>query len=203
MRLGVLGGTFDPIHYGHLLAGEVTRVQLELDEVLFVPAGIPPHKLGQAITPANHRLAMVRLAIASNPYFAASTVDLDRPGPHYTVDTIALLRQEWGVGAEECYFIMGLDSLTELPTWRRPESLIRLCRLAVVQRSGYAIELDALDRVLPGISARVESVPMPSLEIASHDLQRRVREGLPIKYMVPEPVEEYIYEQRLYQDWRW
>ena len=119
MRLGVFGGTFDPIHHGHLVAAEEVRARLKLDKVLFVPAGMPPHKLDLDITPTRHRLAMLQLAIESNPGFALSRVDIDRHGPCYTVDMLALLHDEYGPGTE-LFFLMGMDSLAELITWRDP-----------------------------------------------------------------------------------
>ena len=197
MRVGVLGGTFDPIHIGHLVAAEEVRAQLSLDRVVFVPAGLPPHKLTNDISSVEHRLAMVRLAIASNPYFTVSRVDIDRFGPCYTVDTIELLRDEWG-GDVELYFIMGSDSLADVPTWHRPERLIRLCRLAVVERPGYQVDMEELERMLPGITSRVHFINSPQLDISSSDIQKRVQQGLPIKYQVPEAVEDYIYEHELY-----
>jgi nicotinate-nucleotide adenylyltransferase len=199
MRFGVLGGTFDPIHYGHLFAAEATRAYLKLDIVLFVPAGMPPHKIGNKISPPEHRLALVRLAIADNPRFALSTVDLERPGPHYTVDTLTILRREQGLPADDCYFIIGCDSLLDLPTWHEPLRLIQLCRLAVTQRPGYSVQMAELEKALPGIARRVDFVPMPLLDIASHELQERVRAGLPIKYLLPEQVERYICEHGLYR----
>jgi len=197
MRIGVLGGTFDPIHIGHLVAAEEVRVQLGLDRVIFVPAGLPPHKLSNKLSPVEHRLAMVELAIASNPYFTVSRVDIDRFGPCYTVDTIQLLRDELGPDVE-LYFIMGSDSLADILTWHKPERLIRLCRLAVVERPGYRVDMEELEHLLPGITSRVHFVNSPQLDISSTDIQRRVREGLPIKYQVPEAVEKYIYEHGLY-----
>ena len=200
MRLGILGGTFDPIHFGHLLAAEEARVALHLDRVLFAPAGTPPHKQGHSILPVTHRLAMVRLAIADNPAFVVSTVDVDRPGPHYTVDTIRLLRDEWGTDAEETFFIMGADSLAHLLTWHRPDRLVELCRLAVVTRPGYRADLAELKAALPGISQRLDWVKMPVLGISSSDLQRRVREGRSIRYQVPAAVAKYVAEHKLYRD---
>ncbi len=194
-RIGVLGGTFDPIHYGHLAAAEEARAKLSLREVVFVVAGLPPHKLGEEITPAEDRYAMVELAISSNPHFSLSRIDMDRPGPSYTVDTIALLRQKW---TEEIYFIMGMDSLMEIDTWHEPQRLIQLCRLVAVERPGYEPDLERLEETIPGITARTEIIDMPEVDISSTDLQRRVREGLPIKYQVPPEVEEYIYKHRLY-----
>lgn len=197
MRVGVLGGTFDPIHIGHLVAAEEVRAQLGLDRAVFVPAGLPPHKLSNDISPVDHRLAMVKLAIASNPYFTVSRVDIDHFGPCYTVDTIELLRAELGPDIK-LYFIMGSDSLADIITWHRPERLIRLCRLAVVERPGYRVDMEELERSLPGITSRVHFVNSPQLDISSTDIQRRVRQGLPIKYQVPEVVENYIYEHGLY-----
>ncbi|MDH4209415.1 MAG: nicotinate-nucleotide adenylyltransferase [Anaerolineae bacterium] len=196
-RIGVIGGTFDPIHYGHLAAAEEARARVNLERVLFVVALMPPHKLDEEITPAQHRLAMVRLGIASNPFFEISTVDIDRPGPSYTVDTISILREQWGDDTE-LFFIMGLDSLAEMPTWHQPERLIQLCRLVAVTRPGVEVDLPALERAIPGLSARLEIIDMPEVEISSSDLQRRLKQGLPIKYQVPEKVERYIREHRLY-----
>lgn len=197
MRVGVLGGTFDPIHIGHLVAAEEVRAQLRLDRVVFVPAGLPPHKLTEHVSSVAHRLAMVKLAIASNPYFTVSRVDIDRFGPCYTVDTIELLRDEWG-GNIELYFILGSDSLADIVTWHQPERLIRLCRLAVMERPGYRVDVEELERLLPGITSRIHFINSPQLDISSTDIQKRVRQGLPIKYQVPEAVEDYIYEHELY-----
>ncbi len=194
-RIGVLGGTFDPIHYGHLAAAEEARAKLSLREVVFVVAGLPPHKLDEELTPAEDRYAMVELAIASNPHFSVSRIDMDRPGPSYTVDTIALLRQKW---TEEIYFIMGMDSLMEIDTWHQPQRLIQLCRLVAVERPGFVPDLERLEATMPGITARTEIIDIPQMEISSTDLQRRVREGLPIKYQLPPKVEQYIYKHRLY-----
>jgi nicotinate-nucleotide adenylyltransferase len=194
-RIGVLGGTFDPIHYGHLAAAEEARAKLGLREVIFVVAGLPPHKLNEKITPEEHRYAMVELAIASNPHFSPSRIDIDRPGPSYTVDTIALLRQK---RKEEIYFIMGMDSLMEITTWHQPQRLIQLCRLVAMERPGFVPNLERLEKAIPGITTCTEIIDMPQMEISSTDLQRRVREGLPIKYQVPPEVEKYIYKHRLY-----
>lgn len=197
-RIGVIGGTFDPIHYGHLAAAEEARVRVNLEKVLFVVALNPPHKLGEDVTPVEHRLAMVRLGIASNLHFQISRVDVDRPGPSYTVDTVSLLQEQWGSEAE-LFFVMGLDSLVEVPTWHQPERLIELCRLVAVSRPGFEVDMEQLEDSVPGISSRVEIIDMPEVEISSSDLQRRVHEGLPIKYQVPEEVESYISKFRLYE----
>jgi nicotinate-nucleotide adenylyltransferase len=199
LRLGILGGTFDPIHFGHLLAAEEARVTLRLDRVLFAPAGIPPHKQELSILPVAHRLAMVRLAIADNSAFAVTKIDIDRPGPHYTVDMISLLRDEWGISADQTFFIMGADSLADLLTWHQPAQLIELCRLAVVARPGYRPDLAKLEAVLPDLSHRLDWAEMPVLGISSSDLQRRVREGRSIRYQVPAAVAHYVAEHGLYR----
>lgn len=199
MRVGILGGTFDPIHIGHLISAEEARVELELERVVFIPAGLPPHKLDHVMSPVEHRLAMVELAVASNPHFVVSRVDIDRLGPSYTVDTIELLKGGWGPGVE-IYFIMGSDSLLDILTWHDPERLIRLCRFAVVSRPGYPVNLGELDALLPGVASRVQMLDAPELAVSSTDIQRRVRKGLSIKYQVPEAVKDYIYQHKLYQN---
>jgi nicotinate-nucleotide adenylyltransferase len=196
--LGILGGTFDPPHYGHLALAENARVQLHLDRVLFVPAGQPPHKPNQPTTPAHHRAAMVQAAIADHPAFALSRVDLDRPGPHYTVDMLALLGRAYP-GAE-LYFLIGGDSLAEFPIWRDSASIVRQARLAVMQRAGWEADLEALERGTPGIRERLVWLDALHLDIASTDLRRRVRAGLPLRYLVPPPVEAYVREHGLYRD---
>jgi nicotinate-nucleotide adenylyltransferase len=198
VRVGVLGGTFDPIHYAHLVIAEESRARLQLDQVLFVPSGQPPHKLAKAITPAEHRIAMVQLAIASNTHFALSRLDVERCGPCYTVDLIEALVSQLGSSAE-IHFIVGLDSLAEMPTWYEPARLIRSCRLAVVRRPGYRVDLVQLENTLPGIMSRLTFVDAPEMGISSSEIQHRVRAGLPIKYQLPESVEAYLLEHRLYR----
>lgn len=198
-RFGVLGGTFDPPHIGHLVIAQEALTQLGLSQVIFAPTRQPPHKIGNAITPIEHRLEMVRLAIAANPRFALSRVDVDRDGPTYTVDTIRLLRQEWGNNVE-IYFVMGLDSLANILTWHTPDELIRLCRLAVFNRPGFSANVGELELKLPGLSERVDLLASPALDIAASDLQRRVRAGQSIKHLVPDAVAAYIAEHGLYRD---
>lgn len=196
MRVGIFGGTFDPIHYGHLVAAEEARSILKLDKVLIVPAGQPPHKTARPITPPEHRVAMVQRAIASNSAFVMSRVDLDRPGPHYSVDMVTRLRRELGPG--DVYLIVGMDSLMDLPGWHEAERLMGLCYIVGVNRPGYTYDLAPLEKSVPGISAHIQVLEAPQLEIASHELQERVRRGLPIKYQVPDAVEEYIHQHKLY-----
>lgn len=196
-RVGVLGGTFDPPHIGHLVAAEEARVQLDLERVTFVPAGIPPHKLGEPVTPAVHRVEMTMRAVASNPYFFVSLVDVERAGPSHTVDTLKLLRARWGASTD-IYFILGLDMLADLPNWHEPQQLVELCRLAVVDRPGYDIDMDELDRTIPGVARQVDQVSMPRLEVSSTDLRRRVRQSKTIRYYVPVEVEAYVHAHRVY-----
>lgn len=199
MRVGVIGGTFDPIHIGHLIIAEEARVRLNLEKVVFVPAGLPPHKMENHVSPAEHRLEMVKLAIADNPYFSLSLVDVERFGPSFTVETIELLRQEWGPQAE-IFFIMGQDSLVDILTWHKPQRLINLCRIVALSRPGFRVDMEELEKSLQGASSRIILLNSPEVAISSTDIQRRVREGLPIKYQVPEAVEEYIYKHGLYRD---
>ncbi len=201
MRIGILGGTFDPPHIGHLVIAQEALVSLHLDQVLFAPTSNPPHKPKADLTPIQDRLEMVRLAIASSPKFGLSRIDADREGPTYTVDTLRLLRRNLGQEAG-VYFIMGSDSLANILTWRSPEQLIRLCRLAVFMRPGYSVNMDDLEKHLPGLRRRVDLIPAPALEVAASDLQRRVRAGLPIRHLVPDAVAAYIYDHGLYRDSR-
>ncbi len=199
MKVGILGGTFDPIHLGHLLMAEITREVLELRGVLFVPAGDPPHKRGRQKTPAHHRCAMVKLAIAGNPHFELCLVDLERPGPHYSIDTIRLLQARFNLSAEQCFFIIGSDSVMDLSAWHKAEKLTSLCRLAVVHRPGYQPDVAALERAIPEISSRLNWVEIPAMGLAASEIRARVRAGQSIQYQVVDRVREYIYQHRLYQ----
>ena len=201
-RVGVIGGTFDPVHYGHLVIAEEVYAALDLAEMVFVPAGHPPHKPDNLVATAQHRLAMLELAIASNPHFSISRVDLERPGPSYTVETLRLLRQQWGERTA-IYFLIGWDSLEDLLTWRDPAGILaQLAYLVAVRRPGYQEDsgyLDSLEARLSGIKQRLLVVSAPQLEISSTDLRARVAQGQPVKYQLPENVEQYIEQFRLYQ----
>ncbi|MFQ5945620.1 MAG: nicotinate-nucleotide adenylyltransferase [Anaerolineae bacterium] len=192
-----MGGTFDPIHYGHLAAAEEARAVAGLDEVVFLVAGVPPHKPDEPMAPAEDRLNMVERAIASNSSFVASRIELDRTGPSFTSDSLEALAADLG-SETDLYLIMGMDSLAEIGTWHRPDRLIELARLVVVRRPGYEADLKALDREVPGIAAQTDIIDMPEVEVSSTDLQDRIRNGMPIKYQVPPEVEAYIYEKGLY-----
>lgn len=200
MRLGILGGTLDPPHIGHLLLAEEARSALRLERVLFVPAGEPWRKAGQVLSAGEHRLAMVRLALAGSPGFEVSTLELERSGPTYTVDTLETLRQQMSPEAE-FFFLMGQDSLADLPHWREPERIIALANLAVACRAGWEdAEATALEEKVPGISQRVVWLDMPYVDISSTAVRDRVRRGRSIRYWVPTAVEDYIRENRLYVD---
>lgn len=199
MSIGVLGGTFDPIHSGHLVLAEAVRVRLGLAEVLFVPAGHPWFKADNHISAADQRLEMVRLAIKDKPYFKLSTVELKRPGPTYTVDTMADFRRRLGRRAE-LYFILGWDNLKELPRWREPQKLISLCRLVAVPRIGaVAPDLKELEAAIPGLSERVVMMDEPRIDISASQIREMVAAGLSVEHLVPEAVAGYIKEQGLYQ----
>jgi nicotinate-nucleotide adenylyltransferase len=198
LRLGIYGGTFDPPHLGHLILAETAADSLNLSRVLFVPAADPPHKKpGDVRAPAGHRLVMVQRAITGNPRFALSRVDLDRPGPHYSVDMLRLLRDEYP--AADFVFLIGADSLRDLPKWSRPQELIELAVLGVMSRPDAEPDLDDLERHIPGIRARVEWIAAPRLEIASHRLVEQIAAGRSVRYQVPDVVLDYIQQQALYR----
>lgn len=199
MDIGVLGGTFDPIHNGHLIIADEARLKLGLERVIFVPAGKPWFKEHRNITPGEHRLEMIKLAIAANPGFSVSTVDLDRAGPSYTVHTLPDLRRELG-GDVDFYFILGMDALAGLPMWKEPQGVVEMCYLVAARRPGVvAFDLESLERAMPGISSRIILLDNPPIDISSTDIRRRVAASLPITNLVPEAVERYIREKGLYK----
>ncbi len=195
-RLGLLGGTLDPPHYGHLLAAHEAAWQLDLDRVLFLPARQNPLKRDEPTSDAEHRCAMVALAIQDNPQFELSRLDLDRPPPSFTVDLLRGLAQV----DRELVFIGGADILAELPRWHSPQEILRLAQLAIATRPG-APEPDPhqLDRTMPGAAERISVLRIPGVEISSTQLRDRVRAGQPIRYLTPASVESYIQEHQLYR----
>ncbi len=198
MNIGVLGGTFDPIHSGHLILAEEVRARLNLAEILFVPAGQPWMKVDGPISPAEHRVEMVRLAIADKPCFKLSTMEIERAGSTYTIDTIAKLKAQLG-SEDELFFILGWDNLAELPRWRQSSRLITMCRLVAVPRPGYPLpDLKTLGAGIPGLSQRVTLMDRPEIDISASAIRDRVARGLSIHRLVPEPVERYIKEHKLY-----
>lgn len=197
MKIGVLGGTFDPVHIGHLLLGECAREELGLESVLFVPAGQPWRKAGREVSPAKHRLAMLRLALADNAAFRVSTVELERAGPSYTAETLETLRQQHPEA--QLFLVLGEDALADLPHWHDPARILDLATVAVAARSGAGPNLRLAEALLPGLVAKVVWLRMPIVEINASGIRERVRLGLSIRYRVLPAVEAYIREHRLYR----
>lgn len=196
-RIGLFGGTFDPPHLGHLILASEARFQLELTRLLWTLTPEPPHKEDQLITSIEHRLAMVQLAIADNPAFELSRVELDRPGPHYTLDTIKLLAEQ--NPDAEIVPVIGGDSLNDLPTWHHPQELVYAAHwIGVMRRPGESSDLEELERELPGISSKVHYVDAPLLEIASREIRSRIATGRPFRYYLPQSVYHYITQHHLY-----
>lgn len=196
MRLGLMGGTFDPVHYGHLVIAEETRLVFGLDRVDFVTSADPPHKKGYEITPAEHRYAMTLLATASNPFFRVSRREIERAGPSYSIDTIQEYQREFP-GAE-IFFITGADAILEILTWHRADEAIRLCTFVAATRPGY--DLAKMERVLPAsYLSHIRRITVPGVDFSSTDIRERVQRGKSIKYLVPEPVEAYIAKYNLYE----
>jgi nicotinate-nucleotide adenylyltransferase len=191
---GILGGTFDPPHLGHLILASLAIDALGLDQVWFVPAGDPPHKAAQ--TPAVHRAAMIGIAVEADPRFAISRVDLDRPGPHYSTDMVQILREQQP--DRTFCFLVGGDSLRDLPTWHQPDQLIRRVPLGVMHRPDALIELDALESKIPGLKAAITFIDGPLLDISATLLRDRARRMLSLRYLVPDPVIAYIQAHSLY-----
>ncbi|MFO0965540.1 MAG: nicotinate-nucleotide adenylyltransferase [Gemmataceae bacterium] len=200
MRLGVFGGTFDPVHVGHLILAEECRERARLDRVLFIPAARPPHKLERQRTAFHHRAEMLELAIAGHGQFRVDRMEEERSGPSFTVHTLQALKER--DSAAELFLILGSDSLVDLPRWYEPVAILELATLLIVERPGVpALSAGAIRAPLalaPGFPFRLETVAMPLLEISSSDLRRRVAEGRTIRYQVPRAVEIYIREKGLY-----
>jgi nicotinate-nucleotide adenylyltransferase len=195
-RVGILGGAFNPPHLGHLVCAQEARVQLELDRVLLVPVGVAPHRVLADDPGPEARLAMAERAAEGDPGLAVSRAELDRPGPSYTADTLAELRER--APEEELTLILGGDQAAALPTWHEPERVLELAEVAAVERAGWARE--RIVRSLAGLSRtdRLRFVQMPLIEISSSDVRTRAAAGRPIRYLVPEAVADYIAERGLY-----
>lgn len=195
-RIGILGGTFDPIHYGHLVVAEAARESFSLEQVIFMPTAIPPHKELDTVTDFWHRHLMIVLAVLGNPYFNVSRLEYERGGVTYTVDTMRQLRQIYGEETELC-FITGVDTIMDVFGWREPKELFSLCKFIAATRPGYD------QRIVKEIFGKdfhrvVDFLEMPQIDISSSEIRRRVRKGKSIKYLVPDLVENYIRQQRLY-----
>jgi len=195
-RIGLLGGTFDPPHWGHLWLAELARIQLNLDKVLFLPVGEPVHKTGQQITAVPHRLQMVSLAIQNDPHFVLDTTDCDRSSPHSTVTLLPLLHQAYQHA--EFWLLLGEDSLRDLPTWHEPECLVTQCRLAVLPRPGVEIDWEHLETAVPGSKTAVDILTGPTLSISASAIRHWVRQGHEPNYLLPTAVADYIRQKKLY-----
>jgi nicotinate-nucleotide adenylyltransferase len=197
VRLGLLGGTFDPPHYGHLVAAQEAAYQLNLGRVLFLPARQNPLKRGEEVSSADDRCHMVELAIAGNPMFELSRADLDRPSPSYTVDLLRGLRATWP--RAELFFLVGADIVPELPRWHAPSELLELATLVAINRPGAPVpSVAALEQALPAATGRVVLLEVPGMAISATELRARVQLGRPIRYLAPPAVETYIREHGLY-----
>lgn len=194
--LGIIGGTFDPIHLGHLIIAEEARYRFRLDRVIFIPAGAPPHKPNQPVTDKEHRFNMTVLATEDNPAFEASRIEIDRSGPSYAVDTLAELKRIYGEDTR-LFFIMGVDAILEILTWHQPEMLINLCRFIAATRPGYDFA-DVKEKLPVDYLERITFMESPGVDISSTELRNRAASGKPVKYMVPRAVEKYITDNGLY-----
>jgi nicotinate-nucleotide adenylyltransferase len=221
MRLGLLGGSFNPIHKGHLAIAHGVYEHLRLSRILFIPTGNPPHKHGESLAPAKARLEMVRLAIAETPLFEVSTIELDRGGKSYSIDTVRKVHMQYGPSSK-LFFIIGLDAFLEFPTWKAPEELLRLCHFVVVPRPGHSFQalakmtllsdlksqalmqldmgvLGRLDITVP-YSSGITCLTLPPSPISASEIRQRIRSGLPLANMLPPSVESYILRHSLYQE---
>jgi nicotinate-nucleotide adenylyltransferase len=196
-RIGILGGTFDPPHIGHLILAEYARGALDFERLLFVPAADPPHKRDVHKVAIEHRLAMLERAIAGNDHFQIDRTDIDRPGPHYSVNTVRLIADSYPDA--ELYFVMGGDSLRDLPKWHQPADFIQLCKLAVMRRPDETVQPAMHEKILPGLAERVVMIDAPLVGISSTMIVERISGGQSARYLVPDSVLAYILECRLYE----
>lgn len=193
MKLGLYGGTFDPIHIAHLILAERVRESLNLDKLLFIPCAVPPHKGGRAVSPAHHRLAMLQMAIHDNKFFDASDIEIERGGVSYTVDTLEELSQKYSLERDDLFLIVGADNLLEIDTWKNPRRIISLSQLVAVGRPDFRIDKGKVPFDFIKIDA-------PLLQISSSNIRQMVREGKSIKYLVTPQVEQYIFRHHLYKN---
>ena len=199
MRLGIFGGTFDPPHLGHLILAAEAHAHLGLERVLWVLTPYPPHKVNQPVTSLEDRLDLLTAALDDDPVFELSRVDIDRPAPHYAVDTLSLLREQHPQAM--LVYLMGGDSLVDLPLWHRPVDFVQSCdEIGVMLRPGHAMSLDILEARLPGLRARTRLVRAPLLEISSSDVRRRIAQGQPYRYLLTDPVYQLVNNRHLYQE---
>ena len=198
-RVGIFGGTFDPIHMGHLIVAETIMDEFHLDKVVFIPAAVPPHKLDKQISPAKHRYMMTMLATCSNPRFQVSDMEMHRQGPSYSRDTLAQLIKEHGSDTE-FYFIVGADSVENLHTWNRIDELLTMCHFIGASRPGCMPDMEKIAQRFGPLAEKIHCLETPELEISSTEIRHRVGQKRTIRYIVPETVEQYIYKEKLYLD---
>jgi nicotinate-nucleotide adenylyltransferase len=199
MKVGIMGGTFDPIHIAHLIIAEEARTRLALDRVIFIPAGEPWMKPERSVSEAGQRAEMVKLAITSNPSFSLSLNEIERPGPTYTVDTLEQLLGELGYDTQ-LYLLLGWDSVAEMTAWKAPYRVSKMATVVAFPRPGFhKPEIAVLERAMPGIAERMVFLDAPYLEISSTGLRKRIAEGGSVRYLVPDSVGQYITENRLYK----
>jgi nicotinate-nucleotide adenylyltransferase len=198
MKIGLLGGTFDPPHWGHLWLAETARAQLGLAKVLFLPVGQPPHKGGKVITAVAHRHQMTQLAINDTPYFELDTTDMERDPPQVTVTLLPLLQKAYPEA--EMWWLIGSDSLRDLPTWHQPQELIKLCRLAILERPGVVVDWAKLKTAVPAIETAVDMLDGPQLNLSSTEIRRWARAGYSIRHLLPVAVLQYIEDLALYHN---
>lgn len=199
MRTGIFGGTFDPPHLSHLILAEEACYQLQLDELLFVLTQDPPHKKDRSITPVEDRLEMLQAAIQDNPHFSISRVEIDRPGPHYAVDTVRLLQEQFPQA--QLVYLMGGDSFRDLLKWHDPAEFVKAChQIGVMRRPADRIDLAKLGKEIPEVLEKVRLIQAPLLEVASKQIRRRIAEGRPYRYYLHPPVVEIIQTRGLYRD---
>src|SRR5262245_45040282 len=203
--LGILGGTFDPIHDAHLAIAQAALESLDLERVLFVPAGLPPHKRDRVVTPPSHRVAMTELAVSGNPAFRVSRIEVERTGPSYAVDTVEEIADRSATeGRPAPVFIVSVETLQELITWREPQRLLSLCRLAVAPRCGHRRPgPEWLAEHFPGLEPLAEFLYGPELGHSASDIRARVASGRSIRYLVPAAVDSYISRHHLYPSDLW
>jgi len=199
LKIGIMGGTFDPIHFGHLIMAEYARETLDLDKVIFVPTGIHPLKVNKAISPSHIRVEMISLAIESNSCFEVSTIEIDKEGISYTIDTLRLLKGKYK--SSELYFILGTDILFEIEKWKDFRQLSRICKLVLFHRAGDtdSIVEDKIRQLKMQYGLKFEKIESPKIEISSTEIRNRVFNNKSIKYMLPQNVEEYIAGNNLYK----
>lgn len=198
-KIGLMGGTFDPVHFGHLFIAEAARVACELDEVIFFPNGTPAHAEGKiAALSGETRFELLQIALAGNPYFRASRIELERPGKSFAFDTIGQFQSELG-SETQLFFIVGADSMNDILTWYRGAQLFELCRFVAASRPGFELE-SAQTRLTAFQNAQTTWLDVPGLHIASRELRARVQNDLPIRYLVPDPVAARISELNLYKE---